>query len=227
MIALPSITTLHRRLEKYDFLPGIPQIPPLLLPSLPGENQGRYGHIYGFDTLKNDKNVSATHGLAALFTGTVIRHKQIVDYHLTRSKVSGEVYHELVLSLISSLYNESEIWIDAIVTDLGPENTSMLSKFGVSMSINNISCSIEHPLDPTKQLWIIPDPVHCFKNICCNFRTKKEALLPYYFVQKYNLHSDKARMDNITKLHRMQEKMIYKPARKLTNEVIKPSQYKK
>lgn len=248
LIPLPSSRTLFRRLECFNFFTGICALSVNFLKNsfinfpqelkrgclvldrmslIPGEDVDRNGNFLGHDTLKDDRKIKATEGLAILFAGTVLRMKQIVAHHYTEKSIKGIDMKRLILEIIHMMWEISQIWIDSIVCDLGSENTAMLKEFGVSISAQNSSYKIVHPINQEKYLYFIADAVHAFKNIGCQFRAKESALIPDKFVELYNLASNVARLSDVLKIFNIQKKMTFLPAQNLTKSVIKPDQWEK
>lgn len=246
-VPIPSMTTLFRRLENFDFITGVCNVAieylkyvcaenPIFsrgclvldrMSLVPGEDFDKNGNKLGFDTLKNNKNILASDGLAVLFCGTIRRFKQIVGHHYTEKSVNGEDLKTFILEIIHAMWTQSKIWVDAIICDLGPENTSMLKAFGLSISMTNVDISIVHPCDSGKRLFFIADAVHDFKNISCQFRSKEKIEIPQKFVEAYNLSSNCAKFLEVRKLFNAQKKMTYQPAQKLTETVLHPDQWEK
>lgn len=248
-VPLPSLATLYRRIQNFDFLPGVCDISIEYLKYLygdaslnekrgcllmdrmsvvPGEDANKNGQIvYGYDTLYNDKNIPASEGLAALFCGTIRRIKQVVGHHFTGKSVSGDNMKNFAIDLILKMYHLAGIWIDAIVCDMGPENTAMLKSFGISISVNNEYCHVPHPLDSNQKLWLIPDGVHVFKNLGNQFRLKKQVEISNEMMHRYGISSKFARLTDVSKLFNLQKKMEFKAAPQLTNRIMKPDQFEK
>jgi hypothetical protein len=239
-VPLPCERTLSSRIEKFKLLPGVCEFSIKFLkenfaPYDPHRRRGvlvfdrmsliegeeNYQDDYvGYDTLKNDKSKKASEGLVALFAGTIIRFKQIVGFHLTEKSVDGNHFKKFAFDLIFALEQEGT-HVDGIVGDMGTEIVALLSKLGISFTDANEKFFIEHPFDSSRKLWILIDSVHEFKKFGCNFRTKN-ATVSQYFIEKYDLKDGVAKSSEVTKLLNMQKKMIYKPAPKLTNDVVNP-----
>lgn len=195
---------------------------------IPGQDiESKSRELIGFDTLSGDKTVMATDGLAVLFAGTIRRFKQIVCHEYTGKSVDGANLKGKVIDIMEKLWNDAGIFTDVLVHDLGPENVSMLKSFGISVSSKNIQCSVKHPLNENFKLWFCPDAIHDFKNIACNFRKQKKALIPNVFVEKFNLSSKFALMSDVEKLFRTQQHMNFQPAQKLTKDVMYPTHFEK
>lgn len=242
---LPTARTLRRRLENFQLMPGVNKLPISFLKecfaniepikrrgvlvfdrmSLIEEIKEYQGESFGYDTMKNDKTSKATEGLVGLFAGTVIRFKQIIGFHLTTKSINGDHFKEFLIQLLTEIEKE-QIFCDGVVFDMGFENIAMLKKFGITLEVSNEKFFITHPIDASRKLWIFIDSVHEFKNIALNFRAH-DCQIPDFYVEKYNLDSNKARSAEVKKIISIQKKMIYKGAPKLTENVIKPGQFDK
>lgn len=247
-VPLPTERTLAKRLENFHLLPGVNELPIKFLercfsnyPAImhrgvlvfdrmsivQGVEEDHDGNSIGYDTFKEGEKIKASEGLVALFAGTVVRFKQIIGYHLTEKSINGTDFKQFLLNLLFGLSNHG-IWTDAIVCDLGFENVSLLAELGVSLTLENKKFYIPHPVDGSQKLWICLDAVHEFKNIGNNFRTHG-AVISNYFVEKYSLSSSMAKPSDVNRVLNifMQSKMTYKPARKLTDNVLKPEHFSK
>lgn len=247
LVPLPSSTTLFRHIRPLEYSPGIhdavidymkiiychfPAIERrgiLLVDRMslvPGENLDKFGERQGYDTLKGDKNILASEGLAILFCGTVRRYKFVISHHYTEKSVNGEQLKNVLIDCIKKLWNVGVI-VDGICSDMGPENTSMFKAFGVQFIIKNDSVSIPHPCDASQKLFLFADTSHLKKNVSNNFKNQKKIKIPHEFVVKKNLSSEVASFSDILKIYNMQKKFTYLPARKLTKEIVAPSNYQK
>lgn len=246
-LPLPSISTLLRRLENFEIKTGINDVVidymKIIFSNLPenerrgvlvvdrmsiipGEDQDKFGEKIGYDTLKNDKNIMASEGLAILFCGTVKRIKLVVAHHYTEKAVDGSTLKNVMIECINKLW-VAGIFIDAIISDMGPENTSMFKSFGVQFIIKNDCPSISHPCDNSRELWLMADTSHLKKNVSNNFRNQKKVKIPSEIVNIKNLSSNVALFSDVMKIHNIQKDMMYQSARKLTKEVVAPDQYQK
>jgi hypothetical protein len=245
LVPLPSLSTLHRRLENFCLLPGVNELPIKFLkesfePFSPNYRRGvlvfdrmsliegieeYQGESFGYDTMKNDKKTKASEGLVGLFAGTIIRLKQIIGYHLTEKSVDSAKFKKFLFELLWALEGNG-IFVDGLVMDIGHENLGLLNALGISLKIDDEAFFITHPCDPERKLWIVIDSVHEFKNIGNHFRTK-DAEIPQYYVEKYNLSSKFAKSSDIKKIQGMQKKMSFKAAPKLNENICKPGQFEK
>lgn len=244
---LPSISTILRRLKPFEFSTGINDIVIdyiksifAILPAderrgvllvdrmsiIPGEDFDKNGEKIGFDTIKNDKKILASEGLAILFCGTVKRLKFVIAHHYTEKSVDGEKLRDIMIECIKKLWTVG-ISVDAIISDMGPENTSMFKAFGVQFLIKNESCSINHPCDNSRQFWLFADTTHLKKNVSNNLKNQKKVRIPEEFVVSKNLSSNVALFSDVLKVYNMQKKLMYQPARKLTKEVVAPNNFQK
>lgn len=247
MLPLPSISTLLRRLEAFEIKTGINEVVidymKILFSNLPanerrgvlvvdrmsvipGEDQDKHGERVGHDTLKKSKKILATEGLAILFCGTVKRIKLVVAHHYTEKSVDGNMLRDVMIECINKLLSAG-IWIDAVISDMGPENTSMYKAFGMQFIIKNENPSIPHPSDKEQKLWLVADTSHLKKNLSNNFRNQKRVKIPPEIVDAKNLSSNVALFGDVLKIYTSQKDLMYKSAQKLTKEVIAPDQYQK
>lgn len=174
-------------------------------------------------TLPPSKEI-ASQVLVFLLVGVETRVKMNVGFHFTGKKTDGLSMKNFLFTLINYIENRAKCLIDFIVFDLGPKNTSMLKEMGLSVSRGSTEYFVMHPNDPTRRLRIIPDAIHAEKNITGGIR-RHDVEIPQDVVEKYNLSSKTAKFDDVKKLFRVQQKIIFQPAKKLRKEIIAPDHF--
>lgn len=118
------------------------------------------------------------------------------------------------------------------VFDMGPDNMSLWKYLGVKFNQQNRLYFIEHPNDPTRKFYLCPDLVHILKNLTCSLRLNP-VLFPQWIVEKFNLSSNQASFEDVRKVYELQNEKVqgkessFKLAGKLTEEVMKPTQWEK
>lgn len=160
-----------------------------------------------------------------MVAGFFKRYKQVVGYHLTGESSESQAFKQFILDLLNNVEKESNLIIDALVSDGGPANVALWNALGFKVTKNRIIYKIPHPVDPKRFLWLIVDQIHTFKNLINAFRNHKTARIPDEFVSKYNLKTNVACLDDIRSLLEYQQNMIYKTAPRLKSRHIDPSHF--
>jgi hypothetical protein len=115
---------------------------------------------------------------------------------------------------------------------MGGDNTSLWNHLGVKFTNDNKIYYIEHPSDPSRKLYLCPDLVHILKNLTCQLRLNP-VVIGQSLVEKFNLASNVATFEDVKKVYELQNQKLpgketsFKLAPKLTEEVMKPTQWEK
>lgn len=78
--------------------------------------------------------------------------------------------------------------------------------------------------DPSRKLLMIPDPTHAVKCFASAIR-RSNIIIPAEFVEKYHLSSNKATVQDVQKLLKLQESSDYKPGKRLSSIVLHPDHF--
>lgn len=179
----------------------------------------------GYSTLPKS-GALAKNVLVVLLTLMKIRIKIVVGFHFTKGSTDGNALKDFLFSLICVVENKCGIKINMIGCDMGPVNVSFLKTAGLSTCRGSRQNYVLHPNDQNRKLKINFDIVHHVKNLANGLRNSN-VLIPKELVQKFNLSSSIARLNDIKKLFNEQKKMIYKPAPLLKHEILHPDHFER
>lgn len=186
-IPLPSLRTLRRRLqnlkfdsgildEVYDFLKIkvesfkceyerecvlIMDEMAITPASLYDTSLNKYiGNI----TLPDHEGV-ATNVMVFMLGGITSKWKPTVGYYFTGKSVNSIVYDGIIKDIIAKS-EEIGLKIVSIVSDMGSCNQALWRNWNIQAKQHSEVCNfIPHPYDFTRKIYIVPDPVHLFKNM--------------------------------------------------------------
>lgn len=102
----------------------------------------------------------------------------------------------------------------------------MMGKIGLKYSKINPLFYITHPHDPSRKIYTFPDLVHILKNLTCGLRNH-DVRISSKLISRFNLASTHAKFEDVIKVYDAQKSSPFKYAPKLTQIVIKPSQFEK
>lgn len=186
---------------------------------------------FGTVTFPEPNQNHPSDALVFMIGGLTTRWKQVVGYHFTDKKSDGNAYKNIVVELIK----ESEkigLLVHSVTNDMGTLNQAMWSSFGIKCTrtpkgIFKIVNSIEHPLDPNRKLYFIPDVPHIFKNITNSFNTNSTIYFSEFIVKKYNLDSPIANFKYVKKLFESEKENEFKIAPKLQEHHFQQDNFQK
>lgn len=161
-----------------------------------------------------------------LLTLMSVRIKIVVGYHFTNSSTNGTVMMNFLFSLICEVENKCGVKINMFGSDMSPSNVSLLKAMNISTSKGSRQNFVTHPNDKDRKLKANLDVVHHLKNLVNGIRNHK-VIIPKNIVEKYNLSSSIAKLSDVEKLFKKQQKMIYKPAPALKYETINPDHFER
>jgi hypothetical protein len=108
---------------------------------------------------------TATSVLVFMLGGISTGWKQTVAYFFTGNRDNRNVYHDIVVDIIS----KSEcigLNVIALISDMEPSNQSLWRKWNITAGRHcKLSNFLPHPLDDNRKLFVIPDVPHLFKNM--------------------------------------------------------------
>ncbi|CAI6353805.1 unnamed protein product [Macrosiphum euphorbiae] len=103
--------------------------------------------------------------LVLMLGGISTRWKKTVAYFFTGKSVNGNVYHDIVVDIISKTESIG-LNVVALISDMGPSNQSLWRKWNITAGRHcKLSNFLPLPLDDNRKLFVIPDVPHLFKNI--------------------------------------------------------------
>jgi len=92
---------------------------------------------------------------------------------------------------------------------------------------NKIINSIPHPCNDKDTLFIMPDPVHVFKNVGCSLTSGHKFYLNETLVKKYNLPDNEISIIPIREVYNLNEQDTLKLCPYLKENAINPSHFDK
>ncbi|XP_062565763.1 uncharacterized protein LOC134228019 isoform X1 [Armigeres subalbatus] len=173
---------------------------------------------YGTVTLP-DSEALATKGLVFMLGGIAQRWKQTVAFEFTGNSVPGSCLKSIVEKIIEKA-EDHNLRVHFVTSDCGSANKAMWVEFGVNVRKDTLqnNLSIQHPVDPSRKLEFIADPVHIFKNSVHGFISNKNIFLPDWYVEKHGLSTNIVDREHIKALvdEESNQPMFYKLAGRLT-----------
>lgn len=239
---LPSLRTIRRKLQNISFQSGIlDEVFKMMSIKIVSLNDKQTdcvlildemflteGLIYDVATKSFIGNVTlpdhegvANHGLVFMLGGISSRWKQTVAYYFTSNSVNGHTLKPIMNNII--LKAESiGLRVISVTSDMGASNKTMWTSYGINCSFgNNINNSIQHPYDPERKIFFLPDVPHVFKNIKQALINNKVIIIPNDIVEKNNLTSNTVDCKHIEALCTHQDDCELKLFHKLDLEDIK------
>jgi hypothetical protein len=103
----------------------------------------------------------ATHGLVFMLAGVTSRWKQTVTYEFTGNSISSQDLLQKIMTIITKAHE-----IRVVISDMGPQNGEFWRLLNVVAGKHSeIKNYTLHPYIPEEKLFIMPDPIHIFKNV--------------------------------------------------------------
>lgn len=161
-------------------------------------------------------NELATHGLVFMLAGIHVRWKQIVAYEFTGNSIPKHCLKSIVDQIIFKAESIG-LKVHFVTSDCAASNKAMWLDYGVSTKKNTIhnDLSIDHPVEASRRLEFIPDPVHIFKNAVNGWISNAIITLPQWYVEKRGLTTNEVNRDHLTLLIRHEHQQKLKMAHKL------------
>lgn len=220
-IPLPNIRTLRRRLENFQFEPGLSEKMFEFLKNkkhqFQNDNDIECGLIFdemaitpqqcynsatgsfiGKITFPNDKdnNKIATHALVFMLVGIGNRWKHVVGYHFTGNSFNSETLKQIIFQIINKT-EEIGYHVNFITSDIRSGNTGLWRILGISTGRHSeIVNHVTHPFDASRNLYIIGDPPHVFKNLKQSLINNEIIIIPNDIVRKYNLPTNEIKLQH-------------------------------
>jgi hypothetical protein len=122
------------------------------------------------------------------------------------------------------------ITIKAVVSDMGPQNRSVWRLFGITACKHSqIKNYTPHPCDElsNQKLYISPDPVHIFKNICGALTDGNIFELEESIVRQYNLPSNSVSIQPVQKVCELDKADTLKLCPRLKESMLYPTDFQK
>ena len=156
----------------------------------------------------------ATHALVFMLGGLNTRWKQAIGYHFTGPSICSKSFKDVVLKIVEEC-EKIGLTINAVVSDMGPQNQALWKECGVYAKRNKIkkkdeeSGQIEnifefnyknyclHSSDPDRKLYFFADPPHVFKNIRNLFLSGENISLPETVVVEENFPTPNVSIEHV------------------------------
>lgn len=186
---------------------------------------------FGTVTFPEPSQNQPSDALVFMIGGLSTRWKQVVGYHFTDKKSDGNAYKNIV----SEIIRESErigLLVHSVTSDMGTLNQAMWSSFGIKCTRTKkgefkiVNC-IQHPLDPNRKLFFIPDVPHIFKNITNSFSTNSTISFSDSICKKHKLESPVANFKFVKKLFESEKENDLKFAPKLQEHHFEQDNFQK
>lgn len=158
---------------------------------------GSTNKFVGKTTLPSSDSL-ATKALVVMIVGIAERWKQVIAYEFTKASIPPEHFKQLVICVIQKAEGIG-LRVHFITTDSGAENQRLWKDMGLNFKNDNIlsDLSLVHPVDDTRKLEILPDPVHVFKNAIHGWINNTFVILPKWYVEQKGLVSDVVHRDHL------------------------------
>lgn len=124
------------------------------------------GRIEGFVDLGHftaeEQDIPCDHGMIVMFVPFTGKWTQVIGAFATRGNVKAEMLAE-ILTEATILAKASELLVDFITCDGASWNRRMWNILRIGVKNGKITCSREHPVDPSRELFFLSDFPHLFK----------------------------------------------------------------
>lgn len=169
----------------------------------------------------------ASHALVFMLAGMSTRWKQTVGYELTANSYSAdEVLRKLFYYVKRA--DDVGVTIKTIISDMGPLNRGFWKLLHITANRHEkIVNFCPHPLNNQERLYIMPDPVHVFKNLAISLIGHKKFQINFEIQQKYHLPSDYIDIEAIKQLFDLDSEMDLKIAPRLKEHMFHPNHFAK
>jgi len=246
---LPSLRTLRRRIQNLKFEPGILhevfKFLEIKIQTFKNDHEKECvlimdemaitpSNLFDVSSNKNIGKVTLPHHegtgtsvLVFMLGGISTRWKQTVAYFFTGKSVNGNIYHDIVVDIISKTESIG-LNVVALISDMGPSNQSLWRKWNTTAGRHcKLSNFLPHPLDDNSKLFVIPDVPHLFKNIKNMLVINKEIFISNKIQQIYNLPTNKICTNHIEDVIKYQEKLYFLLVPKLSEQDLMPNHFQK
>lgn len=124
------------------------------------------GRIEGFVDLgpftTDGQNVPSDHGMVVMFVPFTGRWSQVIGTFATSGNVKAEMLAKILIEA-TIVAEASGLLVDFITCDGASWNRRMWNLLGIGVKNGKITCSREHPVDPSRQLFFLSDFPHLLK----------------------------------------------------------------
>jgi hypothetical protein len=176
---------------------------------------------------QDNSNELATHALAFMLAGVTKRWKQVVAYEFTGNSFSANEFHDKVASILKKC-TEIGLTVKVFISDMGGQNRALWRLWNINATKHgNVINFCANPSNEHEKLFVMPDPVHVFKNIASSLRSGHNFYLDQSIVEKYNLPSNVVCMTPIIKTFELDQSDVLKLCPHLKKNVLQPSHFEK
>lgn len=249
---LPSIRTLVRATENFDFSPGVlTQVFELLKVKMEHASdfdkecmlaademaisegiqfdpstQSEIGKI-NIPLFKSANTPNATKALVFMLGGISSRWKQTVGYYFTGNSINPEEFKHIMLMIIERA-EAIGLKVNSFTSDMGPCNQRLWRDLGVVLTKDKDPVNyITHPCDNNRKLYFFADVPHLFKNITQGFVNKQKIFFNANIVKKYNLKTNHASVSTINDIFKAQQNDQLKMTPRLGESNLNPTHFQK
>ncbi|XP_054928431.1 uncharacterized protein [Dermacentor andersoni] len=124
------------------------------------------GRIEGFVDLgpftAEGQNVPCDHGMVVMFVPFAAKWTQVIGTFATSGNAKAEVLAKILIEA-TILAEASGLLVDFITCDGASWNRRMWNILGIGVKNGKITCSREHPVDPSRRLFFLSDFPHLLK----------------------------------------------------------------
>ncbi|KAG0435919.1 hypothetical protein HPB47_018243 [Ixodes persulcatus] len=124
------------------------------------------GRIEGFVDLGHftaeEQDIPCDHGMIVMFVPFTGKWTQVIGAFATRGNVKAEMLAKILIEA-TILAEASGLLVDFITCDGASWNRRIWNILGIGVKNGKITCSREHPVDPSRQLFFLSDFPHLLK----------------------------------------------------------------
>lgn len=164
---------------------------------------------------------TANHALVIMVVGIATRWKHVIGYHFTGDSVDHGLLKQVIEEGILAV-EEVGVIVEFVTCDCSPCNKRMWRDFDIVIDKDKVNSNqgFEHPLDPSRRIEIIPDPVHLFKSMVRGWINNRVVRLSPNIITKYNLIGNEAKIEHLTDLVQWEHSLNISPCHTLTLEDV-------
>jgi hypothetical protein len=169
----------------------------------------------------------ASHALVFMLAGLSTRWKQTVGYELTAKSYSADEVLKKLFDYIKRA-DSVGVTVKSIISDMGPLNRAFWRLLNISANRHGkIVNFCPHPVNNQERLYIMPDPVHIFKNIATSLIKHRVFEINSEIQEKYHLASEYVDIGAIKQLYDLNSGTDTKVVPRLKENMFHPSHFDK
>lgn len=128
--------------------------------------------------------------------------------------VTGNALKNIISEIIVKAENIG-LKVICVISDMGSDNLILWRTWDIGYRNGEIKCTIPHPARSQDKLYIMPDPVHVFKNIRSMVERQKVIYLPESIVNSQGLSHHIVEIKHLEELINHEKRFTFKIATKL------------